>query len=75
MSRQDPPETTIQARAGELSFVIQIPNRPDGAMPYLLEHAVDQCIRGFRECFDDYELDPDDEDEATTAPGDDATAG
>jgi hypothetical protein len=63
------PEATVAARAGELQFAIQVPVRHDGALPYLLSEVVDQVVRGFNDCFGDYELE---DDEPAPAAGDDA---
>jgi hypothetical protein len=56
----DDRDTTVCARAGELSFAIQMPMQANGAMPYLLDEVVGQVIRGWQECFDGYEPDDDD---------------
>jgi hypothetical protein len=66
----DPPEITVAANAGELQFAVRIPARADGALPYLLSEVVDQVVRGFNECFGDFELEDDEEPTKTT--GDDA---
>lgn len=59
----DDRDTTVCARAGELSFAIQMPMAANGAAPYLLEEVVGLVIRGWQECFDGF--DPDDDEDAT----------
>jgi len=65
----DDRDTTVCARAGELSFAIQIPARADGALPYLLSEVVTQVVRGWQECFDGYDLDDDDATEDVAPKG------
>ena len=65
----DDRDTTVCARAGELSFAIQMPMGRDGVTPFLLSDVVGQVIRGWQECFDGYDLDDDDATEDVAPKG------